>query len=175
MTRTMILAAVLATAAAAGAFEIEAGVAGMTPIGGWGDNLSAGLAGELQFNWLVSRKFRAGAGVEGAVFGDANAGDASLSQFKPMGILSFYLRPHGASFNPGVVAAFGYCRTRLSSGGGVDPVSWDPFWRAGIRWNFSLGSPWRAGLGFDLESVVSQETSGDAFKLTFGVSRGLEI
>jgi len=173
--RTIILAAVLFSPSLAGTIEIGIDCAGVTPIGGWGENLSSGLSGEVQFNWLVSRKFRAGVGIEGATYGDGSSGNASFSQLKPMGILSFYLRPQGASFNPGIVAAFGYCRSRLSSGGGVDPASWDPFWRTGLRWNFSLGSPWRAGIGFDLESVMAADKSGDAFKFTFGVSREVQL
>lgn len=175
MFRIIIFAAVLASVSAAGTIDIVIEGAGVTPIGGWGENLSSGLAGGIQFNWLVSRKFRAGAGIEGTTFGDGNSGNASFSQLKPMGILSFYLRPQGASFNPGVVAAFGYCRSRLSSGDGIDPSSWDPFWRAGLRWNFSLGSPWRAGLGFDLESVTASEKTGDAFRFSFGVSREVQL
>lgn len=175
MSRTLMLVGFLAALAAAANLEIEVGGAGLTPIGGWGDDLSDGLAGEIQVNWLLSRKFRIGAGCEGAIYSDGYDGNASFSQLKPMGIVSFYLRPHGAAFNPGIVAAFGYCRSRLSSGGGVDPASWDPFWRAGLRWNFSLGSPWRAGLGFDLESVMAGETSGDAFRMAFGVSREVRL
>lgn len=175
MFRTIIFAAVLASVSLAGTLEIGIGGAGITPIGGWGENLSSGLSGELQFNWLFSRKLRAGAGIEAVTYGDGNDGNASFSQLKPMGILSFYLRPHGASFNPGIVAAFGYCRSRLSSGDGVDPSSWDPFWRAGLRWNFSIGSPWRAGLGFGLESVMAQDKTGDAFRFTFGVSREVQL
>jgi hypothetical protein len=159
----------------AGTVNIEFDAAGITPIGGWGENLSNGLSGGLYANWLFSEKFRAGLGVQGAVFGDAFQGNASFTQLKPMATVSLYLRPHGRVFNPGIVAGFGYCRSRLSSGGGVDPASWDPFWSAGVRWNFSLGSPWRAGLGFDLESVMAADKTGDAFKLTFGVSREVQL
>jgi hypothetical protein len=173
--RTIFLAVTLATAVYAGTVDVVFEGAGISPVGGWGNTLSSGLAGGIQLNWLFSSKFRGGIGIEGATFGDGNSGSASFSHLKPMGILSFYLRPNGASFNPGVVAAFGYCRSRLSSEGGIDPASWDPFWRAGIRWNFSLGSPWRAGLGFDLESVIASEKSGDAFRFTFGVSREVQL
>lgn len=175
MFRTIILAAVLVSLSSAGTMEIEVGGAGVTTLGGWGENLSGGLSGEIQFNWLFSDKFRGGAGLEGTVYGSGNNVNTSFTQLKPMGILSFYLRPHSASFNPGVVAAFGYCGSRLSSGGGIDPASWDPFWRAGLRWNFSLGSPWRAGIGFDLESVAATEKAGDAFRFAFGVSRGVQL
>ena len=175
MFKAMILMlAVVATVWAGTADFIFEG-AGITPIGGWGENLSNGLAGGLYANWLFSQKFRAGLGIEGAVFGDANQGSASFTQLKPMGTASFFLRPQAVIFNPGVVVGFGYCRSRLSSGGGIDPESWDLFWRAGIRWNFSLGSPWRAGLGLDLESVVASEKPGDAFRLTFGVSREVQL
>lgn len=161
--------------AAAGTVNLTVEGAGLTALGGWGKYLSNGLSGSVQAKWLFSRKFQAGLGLEGVVFGDGYSEDASLLQLKPMGILSFYFRPRGRSFNPGIVAAFGYCRSRLSSGEGVDPVSWDPFWRAGVRWNFSLGEPWRAGIGFDLESVLSSEKNGDAFKFTFGVSREVSL
>ncbi len=175
MFRTVILAAALTSLAVAGTIDFVVEGAGITPIGGWGTNLSNGLAGGVQANWLFSTRFRAGLGIEGATYGDGFDGNASFSQLKPMGILSLYLRPHGRTFNPGLVAAFGYCRSRLSSGEGIDPASWDPFWRAGLRWNFSLGSPWRAGLGFDLESVAASDKSGDAFRFTFGVSREVQL
>lgn len=175
MYKTTILILAVATAAMAGTVNFIFEGAGITPIGGWGEYLSNGLAGGLHGNWLFSQKFRAGVGIEGAVFGDANQGSASFTQLKPMGTASFFLRPHGATFNPGVVVGFGYCRSQLSSGGGKDPASWDPFWRAGIRWNFSLGSPWRAGLGLDLEGIMASEKSGDAFRLTFGVSREVQL
>lgn len=171
---TILMLAVVATAMAGTVNFVFEG-AGITPIGGWGENLSNGLAGGLYGNWLFSQKFRAGLGIEGAVFGDANQGSASFTQLKPMGTASLYLRPYGAAFNPGVVVGFGYCRSQLSSGSGIDPASWDLFWRAGIRWNFSLGSPWRAGLGLDLESVMAPEKTGDAFRLTFGVSREVQL
>lgn len=171
----IIILAVLVAVSSGGTVDIVLEGAVVSPIGGWGTNLSSGLAGGIQANWLLSKKFRAGAGIEGVTFGDGNNGDASFSQVKPMGLFSFYLRPHGDTFNPGIVAAFGYCRSRLSSGGGTDPASWDPFWRAGLRWNFSLGQPWRAGLGFDLESVLSSDKTGDAFRLTFGVSREVRL
>ncbi|MCK5130632.1 MAG: hypothetical protein KAR40_00590 [Candidatus Sabulitectum sp.] len=171
---TILMLAVVATVMAGTVNFVFEG-AGITPIGGWGENLSSGLAGGLYGNWLFSPKFRAGLGIEGTVFGDANQGSASFTQMKPMGNVSLFLRPHGAVFNPGLVMGFGYCRSRLSSGGGIDPVSWDPFWRAGIRWNFSLGSPWRAGLGLDLEGIMASGKSGDAFRLTFGVSREVQL
>lgn len=175
MYKAMILMLTVVAAVTAGTVNFVFEGAGITPIGGWGDDLSNGLAGGLYGNWLFSPKFRTGLGIEGAVFGDANQGSASFTQLKPMGNVSFFLRPHAAVFNPGFVMGFGYCRSRLSSGGGIDPVSWDLFWRVGIRWNFSLGSPWRAGLGLDLESIMASEKSGDAFRLTFGVSREVQL
>ncbi|MCK5841806.1 MAG: hypothetical protein KAH31_06550 [Candidatus Sabulitectum sp.] len=175
MYKATILTLTVVATVMAGTVNFVYEGAGITSIGGWGENLSNGLAGGLYGNWLFSDKFRTGLGIEGAVFGHASQGSVSFTQLKPMGNASFYLRPHGAVFNPGIVVAFGYCRSQLSSGDGTDPVSWDPFWRAGIRWNFSLGSPWRAGLGFDLESVMASEKAGDAFRLTFGVSREVQL
>ncbi len=175
MYKTMILMLVISAVVMAGTIDVAVESASITPIGGWGKNLSNGLAGGLYGSWLFSPKFRAGLAIEGSVFGDGNQGSASFTQIKPMATVSFYMRPHGRIFNPGFVMAFGYNRSRLSSGDGVDPVSWDPFWRAGIRWNFSLGSPWRAGLGLDLEGVMASEKSGDAFRLTFGVSREIQL
>ena len=175
MYKAMILILIVAATVMAGTMNFVFEGAGVTPIGGWGENLSSGLSGGLYGNWFFSSKLRAGLGLEGAVFGDANQGSASFTQLKPMGNFSFYARPHGATFNPGIVVGFGYCMSRLSSGGGIDTESWDPFWRAGIRWNFSLGSPWRAGLGFDLEGVIAPEKSGDAFRLTFGISREVQL
>ncbi len=175
MYKATILMLTVAAAVMAGTVNFVFEGANVTPIGGWGENLSNGLAGGLYGNWLLSQKFRAGLGIEGTVFGDDNQGSASFTQLKPMGIVAFYLRPHGVAFNPGVVVGFGYCRSRLCSGGGIDPESWDPLWRAGVRWNFSLGSPWRAGLGLDLESVMASEKAGDTFRMTFGVSREVQL
>lgn len=175
MNKFMILMLTLVTTVVAGTANFAFDGAGITPIGGWGKDLDSGLAGGLYGNWLFSQKLRAGLGIEGAIFSDTYQGTASFTQLKPMGTASFYLRPHSASFNPGIAVGFGYCRSRLSSGDGVDPVSWDLFWRAGIKWDFSLGSQWRAGLGFDLESVMASEKAGDAFRLTFGVSREVRL
>ncbi len=175
MIKVIILLLGTVSALLAGTINIEFEGAGVTPIGGWGEHLSNGLAGGLYGSWLFSDKLSAGLGVEGVVFGDGNQGSASFTQLKPMGIGSFYLRPYGRVFNPGLVVAFGYNQSRLSAEGGIDAASWDLFWRAGIRWNFSLGSPWRAGLGLDLESVMASEKTGDSFKFTFGISRGIEL
>lgn len=171
MFKAIVSAALLVSVAFAGNLDLSLEMGTSTPIGGWGTNLSAGLGAGVQATWLVSSKLRTGIGAEGMLFSDGNSGRASFQQFKPMAVVSFYLRPHGRSFNPGLTAAFGYCRSRLSSHDGIDPASWDPFWRAGVRWNFSIGEPWRAGLGFDLESVMAQELSGDALKFVFGISR----
>lgn len=175
MYKITFLMLTIAATLVAGTVNFAFEGAGITPIGGWGENLSNGLAGGLFGSWLFSQKFQAGLGVEGALFSSKFDGSTSFTQLKPMGTASFYLRPHGTAFNPGVVAGFGYCRSRLSSGAGTDPVSWDLFWRAGIRWNFSLGSPWRAGLGIDLESVMASEMTGDAFRFTFGVAREVQL
>ncbi|MCK5785036.1 MAG: hypothetical protein KAH54_00610 [Candidatus Sabulitectum sp.] len=175
MYKAMIITLTVVATLMAGTVNFAFEGAGSTPIGGWGENLSNGLAGGLYGDWLFTEKLRAGLGFEGAIFGDAHQGNVSFTQLKPMVTTSFYLRPHGVIFNPGVVAGFGYCRSQLSSGGGIDPASWDLFWRAGIRWDFSLGSPWRAGLGFDLESIMASEKPGDAFRLTFGVSREVQL
>jgi hypothetical protein len=168
---------ILAVAAAAAAGTVNFGFEGsvITPVGGWGTNFTGGLAGGVYANWLFSGKLRAGLGIEGAIFGDANRGSASFSQLKPMANAAFFLRPGATAFNPGIVAGFGYCRGRLASGDGIDPESWDLFWRAGLRWNYSLGFPWRGGLGIDLESVMASEKPGDAFRLTFGVSREVQL
>ena len=175
MYKAAVLIMTIATAVTAGTVNLVFEGAGITPVGGWGENLSNGLSGGLYGNWLFTEKLRAGLGIDGAIFADANQGSASFSQLKPMADVLFYFRPGGTVFNPGLSAGFGYCRSRLASGGGVDPESWDLFWRAGLRWNFSLGAPWRAGLGLDLESVMAAEKSGDAFRLTFGVSREVQL
>lgn len=175
MNKGIILILAVTAVLHAGTINVGFDAAGITPVGGWGENLSSGLSGGLYAQWLLSQKLRAGLGIQGALFNDAYNGNASFTQLKPMATVSFYLRPHGRTFNPGIVAGFGYCRSRLSSGGGIDPASWDPFWSAGVRWDFSLGSQWRAGMGFDLESVMASDKTGDAFKFVFGVSREVQL
>ncbi len=61
----IIILAVLVTVSFGGTVDIVLEGAGVSPIGGWGSNLSGGLAGGIQANWLLSGKFRAGAGIEG--------------------------------------------------------------------------------------------------------------
>ncbi len=50
-------------------------------------------------------------------------------------------------------------------------MTWDPFWRAGVRWEFGLGSGLRGAVGFDFRGIMAREESGDGFALVFRVSR----
>jgi len=88
---------------------------------------------------------------------------------------SYYLRPWGNTFNPGLECAFGLCRSSLSNSGGADPVSWDPAWRAGFRWDFSLGGTYRGQVGMDYSSVLADIEQADTFLLLFGFTKEVTL
>lgn len=152
---------------------IDAGlsVGPVFPVGGWGQFLSTGLDFEAFAGWGVNSRLSAGPGVSVALYGDGGGGDASLTVITPEIRGSFFLRPGARSFNPGVEAAFGYSRSSLSSGGGEDPVTWDPSWRAGLRWDFSLGGGFRGAAGFDFRGILSGIESADGFSMVLRVSK----
>lgn len=138
------------------------------PIGSWGRNLSTGIDARLIGEWIITPSLRAGAGVQGMAFGSTDGGSASLSMIVPQAVVSWYLRPWGNTFNPGIECAFGFCRSSLSNGNGADPVTWDPAWRAGLRWDFSLGGGFRGRVGADYSSILAEKETADGFGLLVG-------
>ncbi len=175
MKPAFIAAMLISAAASAGTVDLFTEIGTGFAMGGWGDSFGPGLNMGLGGEWRLSAKLRAGGAVDISSFSNSGRGDANLFMFRPMARAAFYLNPGSASFNPGLTASFGMCRTALESGGGADQPSWDPFWRAGIRWDLSLGAPWRAALGLDLESVMSEDKTGDTFRLVLAVSREVNL
>jgi len=165
----------ISAAASAGTADLFTEVGTGFALGGWGEGFGPGFNLGLGGEWRFTPGFRAGGAVDMSAFSRSDGGGASLFMSRPMVRAAFYFNPGSASFNPGVTASFGMCRTALESGGGADSPSWDPFWRAGIRWDMSLGAPWRAALGLDLESVMAEGKSGDAVRLVLAVSREVRL
>lgn len=170
MRLTLALLAALCAVAPA---DIAAGmsVGPVFPVGGWGDNFGSGLDICAFGRWMWTDRLGAGPGLSLTMYGDAYDGDASLSIITPEISASYHLRPGARSFSPGLEAAIGYSRSRLEAGGGSDPATWDPAWRAGIRWEFGLGAGFRGAVGFDFNGILAQEETGDGFSLVFRVSR----
>lgn len=175
MKLAMILAFSVALAAAAVNVDLSAGMGLSYPVGKWGNSLNTGVEADLYALWAPTRSLRAGPGLSMSVFGSSDIGTASLTQFKPQLKAGYYLRPWGNVFNPGVVFSFGMCRSSLSNSGGSDPATWDPFWSAGFRWNFSVGGGFRGEAGFDYSSILAEMQSGDSFTLRFGISREVTL
>ncbi|MCD4701042.1 MAG: hypothetical protein K8S24_04205 [Candidatus Aegiribacteria sp.] len=175
MKWAMIL--VCSAAAACSAIDIDlAAETGLSyPTGQWGSSLNTGADVGLSASWVINPSFRAGLGFSLSVFGSSDQGAASLTLFKPHLKAAYYLRPWGKVFNPGVVCSFGFCRSSLSNSGGTDPASWDPFWKAGLRWNFSLGAGFRGEVGGDYTSIMAEVENGDLFTLHFGISREVTL
>jgi hypothetical protein len=140
------------------------------PVGQWGRNLSTGIDARLAGEWMITPSLRAGAGVQGMAFGSTDGGSASLTMIIPQATLSWFLRPWGNTFNPGIECAFGLCRSSLSNGTGEDPATWDPAWRAGLRWDFSLGGGFRGRIGADYSSILAEKEQADSFTMLFGFS-----
>lgn len=165
--------ALLAVLCAASAAAVTAGLSlgPVFPVGSWGDNIGSGLDLRAYGRWMFSDAFGAGPGLALTMHGDAYDGDASLSVLTPEISAAYHLRPGAGSFSPGLEVGAGYSRSRLEAGGGSDPVTWDPFWRAGVRWEFGLGSGLRGAVGFDFRGIMAREESGDGFALVFRVSR----
>lgn len=170
MRLTLALLAALCAAAPAG---ITAGISAgpVFPAGGWGDNIGSGLDLQVFGRWMSDGRFGAGPGLSLAMYGDEYDGDASLTVLTPELSAAYHLRPGAASFSPGLEAGIGYSRSELEAGNGSDPVSWDPSWRAGFRWEFGMGAGFRGAAGFDFRGVLAEGESGDAFALVFRVSR----
>lgn len=175
MKLAMILALSAAWVAAAVNIDLSAGTGLSYPAGKWGNSLNTGIHADLNALWAPTRSLRAGLGLSMSVFGSSDMGTASLTQLKPRLKAGYYLRPWGDVFNPGFVCSFGMCRSSLSNSGGSDPPSWDPFWSAGFRWNFSAGGGFRAEAGFDYSSILAEMQSGDSFTLRFGISREVAL
>jgi hypothetical protein len=139
-------------AAVCSAIDIDLGAEiGMSyPTGQWGNSLNTGV-------------------------GSSDQGAASLTFFEPQLKAGYYLRPWGNIFNPGVVCAFGLCRSSLSNSGGTDPASWDPFWNVGLRWNFSIGGGFRGEAGGNYSNIMAEMETGDSFSLQLGISREVAL
>jgi len=155
--------------------DIAAGAGLSYPTGQWGNSLNTGVEAGLSASWIVTPSFRTGLGFSLSVFGSSDQGAASLTFFKPQLKAGYFLRPWGKVFNPGAVCAFGFCRSSLSNSGGTDPASWDPFWKVGLRWNFSLGGDFRGEVGADYSSVMAEIENGDEFILQFSISREVAL
>ena len=170
---------ILAFSAAAVCSAIDVGLSGEIgmsyPTGQWGNSLNTGLDAGVSASWIVTRSFRTGLGFSLSVFGSSDQGAASLTFFEPQLKAGYYLRPWGNVFNPGIVCSFGFCRSSLSNSGGTDPSTWDPFWKAGLRWNFSVGSGFRGEVGADYSSIMAEMKTGDSFILQFGISREVTL
>ncbi|MFO8182541.1 MAG: hypothetical protein R6U39_00070 [Candidatus Aegiribacteria sp.] len=175
MKLAMILAFSAALTAAAVNVDLSAGTGLSYPTGKWGNSLNTGIDAGLHALWAPTRSLRAGLGLSVSVFGSSDMGTASLTHLKPRLMAGYYLRPWGNVFNPGFVCSFGICRSSLSNSGGSDPATWDPFWSAGFRWNFSVGGGFRGETGFDYSSIMAEMQSGDSFTLRFGISREVTL
>jgi len=141
------------------------------PVGAWGDNIGTGIEARASLAWKPWERVGVGAGITGCLYGDAWDGDASLACIGPEILTDLFLRPHARVFNPGVEAGFGLTRSRMESAGGADPATWDPAWRAGVRWDFSLGGGLRGAVGFDFRGILASGGSADSFGLVFRASR----
>lgn len=171
----IILACSAAAVCSAIDIDFAVGTGLSYPTGQWGNSLNTGVDAGLSASWIVTPSFRTGLGFSFSVFGSSDQGAASLTLLKPHLRAGYYLRPWGKVFNPGVVCAFGFCRSALSNSGGTDPVTWDPFWKAGLRWNFSLGGGFRGEVGGDYSSIMAEIENGDLFTLHFGISREVTL
>jgi hypothetical protein len=171
----MLAFLLLSTVVGALDFDLSVSVGPTYASGGWGDNLSTGVWGRLDFRWMITPSVRAGAGMEASAFGSRYDTDASLTIMSPHLSVAYYLRPGAAVFNPGIEAAGGFARSSLGSGGGTDPATWDPFWRAGVRWDFSIGAGFRGAVGCDYTGIMAEGKSGDMFGLVFAVSREVSL
>jgi hypothetical protein len=165
--------ALLAAVCAAAPAKTTAGLATgpVFPVGSWGDSFGSGLEFQAFARWMFSERFGAGPGLSMVLYGDEYDGDASLDVLTPEISAAFHLRPGARSFSPGIEVGLGYSRSSLESGGGSDPVTWDPSWRAGIRWEFGMGAGFRGAAGFDFKGIVAREETADGFALVFRVSR----
>ncbi|MCK4671156.1 MAG: hypothetical protein KAT47_01350 [Candidatus Aegiribacteria sp.] len=145
------------------------------PTGQWGNSLSTGVDVGLSVSWVITPSLKVGGGINGSVFGSTDQGSVTLTLIKPGINVGYYLRPWGNVFNPGIECGFGVCRSSLSNDDGADPVSWDPFWRVGMRWDFSMGAGFRGRVGADYSSVLGEIETGDSFILLFGISREVTL
>jgi len=171
----MTMAFSVAFAAAAMNVDLAVSTGLSYPTGTWGNSLNTGLDAGFYAAWKASPSLKAGLGLSMSVFGSGDQGAASMTLLKPHIRAAYYLRPWGNVFNPGLLCAFGMCRSSLSNSGGTDPATWDPFWTVGLRWNFSIGGGFRGEVGSDYSSVMAEMQSGDAFILQFGISREVAL
>ena len=175
MRYAMILTFAAMIACAAIDIELVATGGPSFPTGQWGNSLSTGVDVGLSASWIVTPSLRVGGLINGNVYGGADQGSATFTLLKPGINVGYYLRPWGSVFNPGIEGGFGICRSSLSNGDGADPVSWDPFWRVGMRWDFSMGAGFRGRTGVDYSSVLGEKETGDSFTLLFGISREVTL
>jgi hypothetical protein len=155
----------------AGGLDLGASLGLSYPVGAWGDNIGSGLGLRTRGLWKAAEGLGLGAGLGLSLYGDSWDGDASLSRLAPQLVARGVLRPGAASFEPGLEVGLGMARSSMSSSGGTDPASWDPFWRAGLHWGFGLGDGLRGGIGLGFTGVLADIESADSFELLFSVSR----
>jgi len=169
----LIPAAALCIALLGGLPPLEAGVSvgPVFPVGDWGQYLDTGVEARVSLQLVPLRRVRAGLAFSMDIYGDGGRGDASVTMLSPEATASFFLRPGARVFNPGLEAGFGMTRSRLESGGGDDPATWDPSWRAGPRGDFSAGNGYRGAVGFDFRGVLAEGSSADSFGLVFRISK----
>lgn len=177
-TAAILIALLFVPAHRAAALDLEIELSGgpVFPIGSWGQHLDSGMGLSLGGVWHPSSRIGVGVGLDGELYSSSGREDASLQKLTAMLQGALFLRPGARSFNPGIVVALGLTRSRLQSGTGTDPATWDPSWRAGVRWGFSIGGGFRARIGLDFGSVIaSSGDNGDFFDLRLGFLREVSL
>ncbi len=169
----LLLAVIAVTAALDLQVLLSAGPAFAT--GRWGRNLGTGVDAGLECFWKAMPALRFGAGLRGSVYGQSDGGSASVTMLQPHLSASLHLIPESPSFDPGLSASFGMARSVLRNDGGEDPATWDPFWSAGFRWEFSVGGGLRGLFGADYTAVMAREQWGDSFAIRLGLSGEVTI
>lgn len=156
-------------------FEVGVGSGLLYPVGDWGQYLGSGVSLRGWASYRMNRYLQTGMGLNASLYGDGYDGDASLSMIAPEALFAAYINPSSSSFNPGVELGLGMARSSLSSRGSSDPSTWDPWWRAGFRWEFGLGAGFKGKTGFDLSGALGQEQSAESFGLVLCLSRRVDL
>ncbi len=175
MKFTLLLLTVLVLAASAGSFDIAVSGGILWATGQWGNDFGNGMNCEFTGVWNILSSISTGVTVSGTTYSGGINGRASLNMFNCGIIVGYFLRPWGETFNPGIECSFGMNRSSLTNGTGSDPVTWDPYWKAGLVWDFSIGGGFRGAVGCDYIQVLAETQASESFGIRIGISKEISL
>lgn len=175
MKFALLLLITVVLLASATSFNVAVSGGMLWATGPWGNNFDSGMSCELNAVWNILPSLSTGVIVSGIAYNGIDDGRASLNMFNYGILAGYYLRPWGATFNPGIECSFGMNRSSLTNGTGSDPITWDPCWKAGLVWDFSIGGGLRGAIGCDYIQVLAEKQTSESFGMRIRISKEISL